>query len=393
MHILKDHPVTAVSPLLPTYTPYPFPVVAGAGDQVFDDQGTAYVDFYGGHCVASTGHSHPAVAAALATQAHRLIFYSAAARLPVRDEAARALVSFAGADMASVFFCNSGAEANENALKAAVKLTGRNRFVAFAGAFHGRTLLALSVTDSPALKKGMEPLLAPVTFLPFGDAATLAAADFSGVAAVIVEPIQSMAGVKTATAEWFAALREKCTRAGTLLIFDEVQTGVGRLGEPFAAQFYRVAPDMITLAKGMASGVPMAAVLMSTAVAARLQPADLGSTFGGGPLACAALIATLRVIQQEGLMARVRALSAHIRDALADSFIREVRGEGLLLGLVAGEHAAALKSFLQQHKHILVGGSSDPGVLRLMPPLNVAAQSVEKLLDAVGEFGNRLQAA
>lgn len=375
------------SALLPTYAPYPFPVVGGGGEYIVDAAGNRWLDFYGGHCVASTGHCHPAVANAIVAQAHKLIFYSAAAQLPVRDEAAAALVEFAGNGMASVFFCNSGAEANESALKIAVKLTGRRKFAAFHGAFHGRTLLALSVTDAPKLRKDCEPLLAPVDFLPFGDVAALATADFSDKAAVIVEPIQSMAGVKTADATWFAALRDKCTQSGVLLIFDEVQTGIGRLGAPFAANFYGVEPDLITCAKGMASGVPMGGVLMRAAIAAALRPGDLGSTFGGGPLACAALIATLKIIRKENLMAHARALAQHVR-ANMHGIVREVRGAGLLLGLEAGAQAKALKTHLFGRR-ILVGGSDDPAVLRLMPPLNVSTGAVGMLLDVVGEFGAR----
>lgn len=383
---------TLFSPLLPTYTPYPFPLISGEGERIFDAQGTEYLDFYGGHCVASTGHCHPLVAAAIAEQAHKLIFYSAAAQLPIRDQGAQALVDFAGAGMASVFFCNSGAEANENALKIALKLTGRKKFAAFQGAFHGRTLLALSVTDSPSLRKDYESLLVPTAFLPFGDGTALASADFSDVAAVIVEPIQSMAGVKTADPKWFMALREKCTRAGALLIFDEVQTGIGRLGAPFAANFYGVAPDLITCAKGMASGVPMGGVLMSGEVANALKPGDLGSTFGGGPLACAALIATLKVIQDENLMRRAAALAKHLRVAINHNVVHQLRGEGLLLGLNAGVSAKALKAHLLKHR-ILVGGSDDPSVLRLMPPLTVSDRAVEKLLDVVNAFHTEVIAA
>ena len=375
------------SALLPTYAPYPFPVVAGEGEYIVDLAGNRWLDFYGGHCVASTGHCHPAVAAAIAGQAHKLIFYSAAAELPVRHQAAAALVAFAGNGMTSVFFCNAGAEANENALKIAVKLTSRTKFVAFQGAFHGRSLLALSVTDSPKLHNDYESLLATTMFLPFDDAAALAAADFSDVAAAIVEPIQSMAGVKTADSRWFTALREKCRQSGTLLIFDEVQTGIGRLGAPFAANFYGITPDIITCAKGMASGVPMGAVLMRAEIAAQLKSGDLGSTFGGGPLACAALLATLKVIQSEKLMERAGVLARHIRTNIGGA-VRAVRGEGLLLGLDAGPRAKLLKAYLLE-KHILVGGSDDPAVLRLMPPLNVSLGGVETLLDAVDEFSAR----
>jgi acetylornithine/N-succinyldiaminopimelate aminotransferase len=386
MHIFKDSPqIEATEPLLPTYAPYPFPLVGGRGEQVFDADGNAYLDFYGGHCVAGTGHCHPQVAGALAAQARQLMFYSAAARLPVRDQAAKALVDFGPQELASVFFCNSGAEANESALKVAVQLTGRHRFVAFNGSFHGRTLLALSVSDSPALKQSLAPILPPVEFLPFGDVAALEAADFLKSAAVIVEPIQSMAGVSTASGAWFAALKDKCRRAGAMLIFDEVQTGMGRLGTPFAAQLYGVTPDMLTLAKSIASGVPMGALLMSPVVAGALKSGDLGSTFGGGPLACAALIATLEVIRGEKLMANAAAQEQRIRAALAGSCISEVRGAGLLLGLKAGKHAAALKKYLQAQR-ILVGGSSDPEVLRLMPPLNVSDKAVDTLLTAIQKF-------
>jgi acetylornithine/succinyldiaminopimelate/putrescine aminotransferase len=325
------------------------------------------------------------VAAAIAAQAKELIFYSTAARIPIRDAAAEALLAFAPPSMASVFFCNSGAEANESALKIATLVTGRSRFAAFQGSFHGRTLLALSVTDEAKFRKGYEALLAPVDFLPFMDASALEKADFSNVAAVIVEPIQSMAGVKTADAAWLKALRQACDRGGALLVFDEVQTGFGRLGAPFAAQFFGVDPDFITLAKGIASGVPMGGLMMTEAIASKLGLGDLGSTFGGGPLACAALLATLEVIREEGLPARAARLGARIKAGLAGSVVTLVHGEGLLLGLRAPGCAKELKAALQAQR-ILVGGSGDPEVLRLMPPLMVKDESVEALLAAIHEF-------
>ncbi|MBI4913298.1 MAG: aminotransferase class III-fold pyridoxal phosphate-dependent enzyme [Acidobacteria bacterium] len=374
--------------LLPTYPPYPFPLLRGAGDRVFDAEGNAYLDFYGGHCVCATGHAHPRVAEAIAAQARELIFYSTAARLPVRDAAAEALLAFAPTAMASAFFCNSGAEANENALKVAAKLTGRHSFVAFRGSFHGRTLLALSATDDPKLHHGYESLLAPVDFLPFGDGEALEQADLGQAAAVIVEPIQSMAGVRTADPAWFRALRKACDDAGALLIFDEVQTGFGRLGTPFAAQYYGVDPDLMSLAKGIASGVPMGALLMNEAVAARLGTGDLGSTFGGGPLASAALLATLEVIREERLAERAARLGQWIRDAVDPSVVTRVHGEGLLLGLRVPGRAKALKTFLQDRR-ILVGGSHDPEVLRLMPPLTLTDDAVRALLDAIRDFGGK----
>lgn len=368
--------------LLPTYAPYPFPVVRGEGDRIFDDAGRAYWDFYGGHCVCATGHGHPAVVKAVAGQAGTLLFYSAAASLPVRDAAAAAITAFAGMD--SVFFCNSGAEANENALKVALLLTGRKKLAAFEGGWHGRTLLALSVTDDPKITGPFADQLVPCLRLPWGDPAALAAADFSDVAAVILEPIQSMAGIKTAPKAWFQALRAKCDATGTLLVFDEIQTGMGRLGTPFAAQYYSVRPDLLTSAKGLASGVPMGAVLMTAAVASKLKAGDLGSTFGGGPLACAALLATVGVIELDDLMGCASAAAARLRKDLAGTAVTEVLGEGLLLGLRC-DRAAALKQHLLA-AHLLVGGSGDPTVLRLMPPLNVSAEALDALVAAIQAF-------
>jgi acetylornithine/succinyldiaminopimelate/putrescine aminotransferase len=372
--------------LLPTYAPYPFPILRGQGDRVFDDQGNAYFDFYGGHCVCSTGHSHPKVAAAIASQAKDLIFYSTAADLPVRARAAQALLAFANSGqpsgLVSAFFCNSGAEANENALKVAAKLTGRKRFAAFHGGWHGRTTLALSVTEDPKITVGLDTFLAPCDRLTLNDLAALDRFDFSGIAGVILEPIQSMSGIRAATPEFLRALRARTHAAGCLLIYDEVQTGVGRLGHPYVAGLHGVQPDLVTSAKGIASGVPMAALLMSGPVAAALKPGDLGSTFGGGPLASAALLATLEVIQEEGLMAKALVLEDMIRQGLKGTCVAEVLGRGLLLGLKVPGGAAKLKAHLMQQR-ILAGGSGNPEVLRLMPPLNLSLVAVSALLDAV----------
>jgi acetylornithine/succinyldiaminopimelate/putrescine aminotransferase len=375
--------------LLSTYTPYPFPLLRGEGDRVFDDLGTAYWDFYGGHCVCATGHAHPRVVQAIARQASELLFYSTAAQLPVRDRAAEALLAFANGGLAkplaSIFFCNSGTEANENALKLAVKLTGRTRFTSFRGGWHGRSTLALSVTDDPGLRLGFEPLLAPTEFLPFGDEAALEGVDLSRSAAVILEPIQSMAGIRSTSPSFLRRLRQACDAGGAMLIFDEVQTGMGRLGTPFAASFFGTTPDLITSAKGLASGVPMGAVLMSEAIASALKPGDLGSTFGGGPLASAALLATLGVIHSEGLMPRASAMASRLRRELARSPVSKVEGEGLLLGLRVPSGAAGLRQHLLTHR-ILVGGSGDPEVLRLMPPLNLSDAALDALVSAVWNY-------
>ena len=379
----------ALPALLPTYAPYPFPILRGEGDRVFDDQGQAWFDFYGGHCVCSTGHSHPKVVDAITAQARELIFYSTAAELPIRTRAAEALLAFANSrqpsGLASVFFCNSGAEANENALKVAAKVTGRHRFAAFKGGWHGRTTLALSVTDDPKCTQGLEPFLAPCEHLPWNDEQALDAFDFTQVAAVILEPVQSMSGVRPATAEFLKKLRQVTQAAGAFLIYDEVQTGMGRLGHPFAAGLHGVQPDMVTAAKGLASGIPMGALLLNASVAHSLKSGDLGSTFGGGPVACAALLATLQVIQEEGLMQGVLTLEAELRQGLQGTCVSKVQGSGLLLGLRVPGRAKQLKDHLQQH-HILVGGSGDPDVLRLMPPLTLTLGAVSALVAATQTF-------
>ena len=376
-------------PLLPTYTPFPFPLVRGERDRVLDNAGRYYFDFYGGHCVCSTGHAHPHVAAAIARQAKKLLFYSTAADIPVRHEAAEALIRFANScgdlHLASVFFCNTGSEANENALKLAVKITGRYRFAAFDGGWHGRGMLPLSVTDDPKLSEAYARFLVPCTRLKWNDDAQLDAFDFSQVAAVILEPIQSMAGVRVAAPRFLRKLREVTAAAGALLILDEVQTGMGRVGQPYAAAKYRVRPDLLTTAKGLASGVPMGALLMTAEIADSLKPGDLGGTFGGSPLACAALLATLDVIQEERLMARAVNAEAEIRRLLGGSCVAKVLGSGLLLGLRVPSGASALKQHLEQ-RGILVGSSGDPKVLRLMPPLNLTDEAITALARAVHEF-------
>jgi len=377
-------PTMTLPALQPTYAPFPFELASGRNDRVFDAEGQPWLDFYGGHCVASTGHCHPAVVEAVRAQAGELLFYSTAGKLRIREEAAEALVAFAKG-MASVFFCNSGAEANETALKLALQLTGRKRLAGVQGGWHGRSTLALSVTDDVPLHQGLESVLHHARMLPFGDEAALEAVDFGELAAVILEPVQSMAGCRVHPTSWLKRLREKCTAAGTFLIFDEVQTGFGRLGHPFAFHAFGVQPDLVTCAKGIASGVPMGAVLFTAPVAQSIKPGMLGSTFGGGPLACAALLATLRVIRDEGLCARATVLEARLRSGLQGSVVTSVSGQGLLLGLHAGPAAGALKAHLLARR-ILVGGSHDPAVLRLMPPLTLEDASVEAFLEAVHAF-------
>jgi acetylornithine/N-succinyldiaminopimelate aminotransferase len=384
--IAAFYAILFMAALLDTYAAFPFVLDHGSGDRIFTEDGSAYFDWYGGHCVTSTGHAHPQVVAAVTAQAGKLLFYSAAARLRVREQAAQALIDYVGgAGLAGVFFCNSGAEANENALKLALKQTGRKQLLSFEGGWHGRTLLALSVTDDPKITMPYVGVMPAQQQLKFGNIAALEATDFSAVAAVIVEPIQSMSGIRTAAPEWFGRLRELTAAAGTWLIFDEIQTGVGRMGVPSAAEFYGIAPDAMTLAKGLASGVPIGATVLSAARAAAVQSGDLGSTFGGGPLAMAALIATLDVIVNDDLGAHARSVGERLKQTLPGAAVATVLGEGLLLGLRTHGPAAALKRHLFERK-LLVGASSDPQVLRLMPCLNVSEDAIRALETAIHDF-------
>ncbi len=373
--------------LLPTYTPFPFTLSHGVGDQVFATDGRAFWDFYGGHCVASTGHSHPKVVDAIHAQAQSLLFYSTAGELPLREKAAAALIEFAaGSGMQHVFFCNSGAEANENALKVAHKITGKPVIMSLKGGWHGRSLACLAATEDAKITQPYAAWLPPARAIALNDLAALAEADFSDVCAVIVEPIQSLSGICSASQEYLQALRAKASAAESLLIFDEIQTGVGRLGAPFAANLFGVQPDIITSAKGLASGVPIGAVLMRAEIAAKIAPGDMGSTFGGGPLACAALSATLAVIEQEALIANAKACGEAICSGLAMLGVT-TRGTGLLLGL-EHDYAAALKKHLFDDG-ILVGGSNDAQVLRLMPPLKLTKNAITALLQSVQRFQSR----
>lgn len=371
--------------LVDTYAQFPLALVSGRGARVTDAKGREYWDFYGGHAVALLGQAHPAVTQALSEQAGKLSFYSNVVPLEIRTRAAEALAAFAPDGLKRVFFCNSGTEANENALKLAIQQTGRARIAALHEAFHGRTLLSLSATAGDKLRRPFEKLLCPTLRLRANAVEDVKQIDES-VAAVIVEPIQSMAGVIELTPEFRQALRAQCDKVGALLIYDEVQTGLGRLGRPFAAGEFGVAPDMVTLAKGIANGVPMGAVLMNARVASQIHGGDLGTTFGGGPLACAAMLAVLETIEREQLVEHAAALGHLMQRKLRVGPVRDVVGRGCLIGLrVAGE-AKKLQSRLLE-RGFITGTSGDPNVLRLLPPINLPPQAVEELSAALAALG------
>jgi len=370
---------------LPTYTRWPIALARGEGSTVWDENGNSYLDLYGGHAVASTGHCHPAVVAAIAAQAKTLLFYSNVVALAVRTRAAEAIARFAPAPLEKVFFVNSGTEANENAMRLARRMTGRDDVLTFDGAFHGRTADAISAAGLPKYRDLGRPNVPGHRFAPFGDLAAAEAAVDERVAAVLLEPIQSLAGVATADASYFQGLRRLCDARGAKLIYDEVQTGFGRTGTFFFAGRHGVVPDLVTLAKGIASGVPMGAVIVSREIAATVKPEEYGTTFGGGPLACAAAEATVRVIEEEGLLENVRRGSDRLRAGLAGlPGVREVRGEGFLLGIVLDRPGKPVREALLS-RGILVGGSDRPEVLRLLPPLVLREEEIDRFLVSMRE--------
>ena len=375
----------AVSAELTTYTRWPITLVRGEGSTVWDASGRSYLDLYGGHAVAATGHCHPEIVRAIREQAGRLLFYSNVVALPVRAQAAEAIAAQAPAPLSKVFFVNSGTEANENAMRLARRATGRSDIVTFSGAFHGRTADAISASGLSKYRELGAPNVPGHRIVPFGDLDAARRAVDERVAGVLLEPIQSMAGILTASPEYLLGLRRLCDERGAKLIYDEVQTGFGRTGTFFYAGRHGVVPDLVSLAKGIGSGVALGAVLIAEDIAAGVKPDEYGTTFGGGPLACAAAEATVRVIESEGLLGNVRRGSERLKAGLARlPGVREVRGEGFLLGVVLDRPGKPVREALLS-RGFLVGGSDLPDVLRLLPPLVLRPEEIDRFLEATAD--------
>jgi acetylornithine/N-succinyldiaminopimelate aminotransferase len=374
---------------LATYKKFPFAPVRGEGSWVETSEGERFLDLYGGHAVCATGHCHPRVVEALKRQAGRLLFYSNVVYSDVRAEAAEKLVARAPESITKAFFCNSGTEANENAMRMARMRTGREKIITFTGGFHGRTADSISATFLGRYREIGRPNVPGHLRAEFGSIESVAALADETVAAVMLEPIQSMAGVTTAAPEFYVALRRLCDERGMLLIFDEVQTGVGRTGSWFFAGSEaagRVVPDVITLAKALGSGVPVGACLTTEAVASSIKENDLGTTFGGGMLAMAAVVATLEAIEEDGMLSNAAEVEAYLRESLAGvEGVAGVRGRGLLLGVEFAEAVAGAvqKSLLE--RRIITGTSSDPRVLRLLPPLCLTKDEARTFVEALKE--------
>jgi acetylornithine/succinyldiaminopimelate/putrescine aminotransferase len=369
------------------YSMFPVEVIDAQGVFLHTNDGRRILDLYGGHAVAALGYGHPRWVEALTKQARTLAFQSNAVNVDVRRRAATRLAEFCGLGLDTVFFVNSGAEANENALKIALKITGVKKVVAVEGSFHGRTAAAGAVTWG-AQKKwyGFPRTPFDVQFIPRGDVGALELAIKDDTAAVIVEPIQGVAGAVDLPKEFLQALRHRCSEMGSLLIFDEVQCGVGRTGFPFAANMYGVTPDMITTAKALGAGFPVSALLLANHVASGLKTDDLGTTFGGGPMACAVVEAVIDIIEREKLLENVQKRSAEIREKCVVGPIIGTQGAGLLLGLRTQRPAKELHGELLK-RGILTGTSGDPNVIRVLAPFILATEHVEMLRAALADIG------
>jgi acetylornithine/N-succinyldiaminopimelate aminotransferase len=374
---------------LATYKKMPLAAERGQGVWLWGSDGERYLDLYGGHAVAGTGHCHPHVVAAIRAQAEALLFYSNLVYSEVRARAAERLVSLAPEPIAKAFFCNSGTEANENAMRMARMATGREKIITFSGSFHGRTADAISATALGKYREIGKPNVPGHLFAEFGDTEAVEKIADDSVAAIMLEPVQSMAGVRMMDADFYKRLRELCNERGMLLIYDEVQTGVGRTGEWFFAGSEAggaVVPDIITLAKALGSGVPVGACLVNEGVATHIRENDLGTTFGGGMLAMAAVCATLEAIEADGMLLNVKRTESYLRERLAGvPQVVGVRGLGFLLGLEFKEKAAPVHQALLQ-KRIITGTSSDANVLRLLPPLCLKREEVELFVDALKQI-------
>ncbi len=386
---VATHEIAAVGAHLnEVYPMLPFTPVRGAGVYLENAAGRRVLDLYGGHAVAALGYGHRDLSETLARQSRELVFQTNALPLKVRDEAAEALAAFGPASLRRVFFVNSGAEANENALRLALKVTGRTKVVAMEHSFHGRTAAAAAVTyDAAKTWYGFPRTPFDVQFVPRNDAAALAAAVDSSTAAVIIEPVQGLAGAFDFAPEFMRAIRAACDRTGALMIIDEVQTGMGRLGAPFGAQLYDVRPDLLTVAKGLGGGFPCGALLLPHDIAKDLKAGALGTTFGGGPVACAAIKTVIDVIKRDGLLANVRAVSDTIRTTCRVGPVESIQGRGFLLGLKTRSKAAGVRAALLA-RDILVGTSADPYMLRLLPPLILSTEHVQRLAEALEELSD-----
>lgn len=378
--------------LFPVYPLFDINIVKGKGCHVWDDKGQEYLDLYGGHAVISIGHCHPHYVDMLTKQLNTLGFYSNSVINTLQSQLAERLGQVCGYPDYQLFLINSGAEANENALKLASFHTGRKRVLAAGKAFHGRTSLAVEATDNPKIVAPVNSN-GHVTFLPLNDLAAFEAElDKGDVAAVIVECIQGVGGIRMVTAEFMQGLRKACDKTGTVLICDEIQCGYGRSGKFFAHQHLGVKPDIITCAKGIGNGFPMGAVIISPKFEAVYGM--LGTTFGGNHLACTAALAVLDVIEQEQLVDNAAKVGAYLMEELkklqqTDAHIVDVRGEGLMIGIEYDQPIKALRNALVHDEHVFTGAAST-NILRLLPPLTLSLDEAKLAVEHIKQVSKVL---
>ncbi len=362
--------------------------VKGEDCYVWDDKGIKYLDLYGGHAVISIGHSHPHYVQRITDQLNHIGFYSNSVQNPMQKELAQKLGAACGLDDYALFLCNSGAEANENALKLASFHTGKSRVIAFKKAFHGRTSAAVAATDNPKIQAGVNKGL-NVTFLPLNDLAAVETEIAKGdVCAVIVEGIQGIAGIHVAGDAFLQGLDKVCRGANVVLILDEIQSGYGRSGDFFAFEPSGIRPHIITTAKGMGNGFPIGGVLISPDFKA--EHGMLGTTFGGNYLACAAALGVLEVMEQQKLIANAKTIGQFLIDELKQLHgIREVRGRGLMIGLEFDMPVAPLRKALVDQCHIFTGVSGT-NVIRLLPPLTLTKEMANYFISSLKVLHNNL---
>lgn len=368
--------------LFDVYPLYNVTPVSAKGIVVTDEKGQEYLDFYGGHAVISIGHSHPHYVQRLKEQLDKIGFYSNAVQNPVQEALANKLGKLSGCEDYNLFLCNSGAEANENALKLASFQTGKSRVIAFKHGFHGRTSAAVAATDNEKINAPINKQQ-KVTILPFEDLAAFKNEISKGdVCCVIIETIQGVGGLDQPSQEFYQNIASLSKENGALLIADEVQCGYGRSGKFFAFQHYGIKPDIITVAKGMGNGFPIGGVLIHESIKASYGM--LGTTFGGNHLACAAGLAVLEVIEKENLLENAANLFEYFKEkAAAIPQVKRVKGMGLMLGLEFDFEVAELRKKLIHNQHMFTGGASDKHVLRVLPALNITKENLDQFFDAL----------
>lgn len=372
--------------LFDVYPINPINIVKGVGSLVYDDKGTEYLDLYGGHAVISIGHTHPHYVKRLKDQLHQIGFYSNSVEIPIQKQLAEKLGHVSGKEDYQLFLCNSGAEANENALKLASFYNGKKKVIAFTGSFHGRTSLAVAVTDNPKIVAPVNET-ENVIFLPRYDEAALEQAFAENeISSVIIEGIQGVGGIHVAPESFLQKIRALCDARNAVFIADSVQCGYGRTGKFFSQDYAGVNADIYTMAKGMGNGFPIGGIIISP----KIKPAFgmLGTTFGGNHLACAAGLAVLEVMEQDNLLQNAAGVGGYLIDELKKyKHVKEVRGRGLMIGIeVPEEFAHARKELL--FKHHIFTGEAKPNVIRLLPALNLSKANADRFLEAFSTIIN-----